>query len=300
MEKIRIGNDIRLAVDLRQFINRGYLKERDVYNPEDEDYENIDSNPYVNKAYETYYPNQYTTSTGSSIQFESEGTPVSIRRVKAILVNTTQQDNYKAAMRKRKDFVARFPIEPYCNAFCANPYNVCTSGYPTWRAYPHGFNPVVYTGFGLNPQFGGLLDPMQGLNDSEYIAEVSATKQQNVVEVSFPAIDQRNTGVYKLIIVAQLYAPGFNSKNLKTITVDIPGVFELVSTSEEGVDTGIWMNVQQVIDKLPQGDDSTYVQYDDVYVNSGSYNDNYITLNRTNGTNVKIDVSGIIDWYEAD
>lgn len=274
--------------------------ERNVYNPEDSAFENIDSNPFVNKNYELYYPNQYTQSNGSAMQFEPEGTPVSIRQVKAILVNTTRKKNYEDFIRKRKDFVARFPIEPWSNAFCANPYNVCSSGYPTWRAYPHGYNPVIYTGFGVNPRFNGLLDPAPMNNDNEYIANVAATRNQNEVEVSFPAADQRYLGIYKLIVVAQLYAPGFNSQNLKTVTVDIPNVFELVATSEEGADTGIWVNVQQVIDNLPEGDKTTNIQHSDVYVNEGSYSNNRITLGRTDGSNVQVDISGVTGWYEGD
>ena len=33
IKKIRIGNDIRLAVDLRQYIGNDALPERDVYEP---------------------------------------------------------------------------------------------------------------------------------------------------------------------------------------------------------------------------------------------------------------------------
>jgi hypothetical protein len=62
--------------------------------------------------------------------------------------------------------------------------------------------------------------------------------------------------------------------NLKTVTVDMPDVFELVSTLEEGVDTGIGINVNPVIDKLPSGDVQDVVTYDDIYVNTGQYGNN--------------------------
>jgi hypothetical protein len=87
-------------------------------------------------------------------------------------------------------------------------------------------------------------------NDNEYIAEVYATDKQNIVEVSFPAEDQVNLGKYTLVLVVKAYAPGYNSKNLKTITVDIPEVFELVGSTEEGIDTGISINTYSIIDNL--------------------------------------------------
>lgn len=90
MKKIRIGNDIRLAVDLRQYLGEHYLYEREVYDKQQNEFENIDANPFVNKQYEVYYPNQYDNVSDESITIKPEGTPISIRSVKAILVNTSQ------------------------------------------------------------------------------------------------------------------------------------------------------------------------------------------------------------------
>ena len=92
-QKIRIGNDIRIAVDLRQYLYKNnHLREREVYNPGDSDFENIDSNPFVNKKYEVYYPNQYKDGNNNDFSFEPEGTPINIRSVKAILINTSKQN----------------------------------------------------------------------------------------------------------------------------------------------------------------------------------------------------------------
>jgi len=61
-----------------------------VYQPSDSGIENIDSNPFVNKQYEVYYPNNgYGENTDQSIEYAADGTPVSIRSVEAILVNTS-------------------------------------------------------------------------------------------------------------------------------------------------------------------------------------------------------------------
>lgn len=94
-KKIRIGNDIRLAVDLRQYVDHNhYLEERNVYNPGDRDYEDLDKNIWVNKKSEVYYPNQYSESEVSSTQdFDFKpgfGSPVSIRSIKAIFVNISR------------------------------------------------------------------------------------------------------------------------------------------------------------------------------------------------------------------
>ena len=56
--KIRIGTDVSLAVNLKQYFSNGALKEREVYNPDANDFYTIDENPYVNKKYELYYPNE--------------------------------------------------------------------------------------------------------------------------------------------------------------------------------------------------------------------------------------------------
>lgn len=97
-----------------------------------------------------------------------------------------------------------------------------------------------------------------------------------------------------------MYAPGFNSSNLKTITVDVPDVFELVKTSEEGVDTGILINVAQVTDILPTGEEQEDYILDDIYVTDGEYNNNNIALGRNDGSTVDIDTSSVTGWWEED
>ena len=303
-KKIRIGNDIRLAVDLRQYVDpHYYLREREVYNPNDKRFENLDSDIWVNKKSEVYYPNQYNESTvdsPSDYKFRPGfGTPVSIRSVKAILINTTLQDDYEKKLKDKTRFISRFPREPYYLPYEPTPYDICQSGFPGWRAYPTRHLYMPYAGFGVYPHFGGLYKPLTHIkNDTEYIANVMATKDQNIVEVSFPARAQRFAGLYKLVIVAELYAPGFNSRNLKTITVDMPNVFELVRSSEEGIDTGIMINVNSVIDILPDGEEQADILYNDIYVNEGQFSDNNISLGRTDGSTVNIDTSSVTGWWE--
>ena len=301
IKKIRIGNDIRLAVDLRQYIGGNHLREREVYNPDAVDFENIDNNPFVNKKYEVYYPNQYSDGEYSNEGNAKIKSAIGIRSVKAYLINTSKESEFEKIMRDKNRFIARYPIEPCCGCFRATPYNVCNSGYPTYRAYPHRYCMAPYHGFGVNPDWHSIYHVVPPKSSFEYSAPVMATEDQNVVEVAFPAEAQRFTGVYKLIIVAKVYAPGFNMANLKTITVDMPDVFELVKTSEEGVDTGISMNVSHLQDVLTNiGTYPNTNQCDDIYVNSGEYDDNVIMLNRTDGIPVNVDTSEFTAWYEGD
>lgn len=300
MTKIRIGNDIRLAVDLRQYLGEHYLYEREVYDPQNVEFENIDSNPFVNKKYEVYTPNQYDETSNESITIVPEGTPISIRSVKAILINTSKEEEREEFLKKKTRFIARYPIEPCIGPFHATPYDVMNSGYPTWRAYPHAYCAAPYHGYGWHPEWGGIYKPLPHKHEFEYFAPVMATAKQHQVEVSFPARAQRFTGVYKLVIVAEVFAPGFNRANLKTITVDMPDVFELVKTTEEGINTGIGINVDTVKDVLPSGDAEPDITYNDIYVNEGSYGDNIIKLDRTDGTQVGVDVSEFTAWYEGD
>lgn len=302
IKKIRIGNDIRLAVDLRQYIggNR-HLREREVYNPDDPDFGSGDDNVFVNKRYpdEVYYPSQYAEeSNGSSIRPTSTG--IGIRSVKAYLINTSKEKEWEDRLNKSTKFIARYPIEPCFECFHADPYNVHGCGYPTWRAYPYKFGMPPYHGFGVRPEWYDIYHKVPVKTDFEFFAPVMATEDQNIVEVAFPAEAQKFTGVYKLVLVAKVYAPGFNSRNLKTITVDMPDVFELVKTTAEGIDTGIVINTNLVQDVLTNTGGYDIDKYNDIYVERGRTLGNNIVLSRTDGNPVDIDVSEFTAWYEGD
>lgn len=319
-KKIRIGNDIKLAVDLRQYLGiNNILKERGVYNPQSEDFENIDPDnmvgkgnevyyndpsqlmtgnfPYVNRNQDVYYRNSYIDDDGNVLPYRAAEAPVQIRSIKAILVNTSREEVLKRDIKKQTKFITRFPIEPYCEAYSASPYNVHGCGYPTWRAYPYNMF-SRYHGFGCNPKFAGLDNPLPMVNDIEYHANVAATSDQHVVEVQFPAEHQLHLGVYKLVIVAKIYVPGYNAQNLKTITIDMPDVFELVGNSKDAIDGDIKLNVYRINNIPYEDEDSTF--QGDVYVSNGVLGNNVLTLDRTNGTHVDIDLSSIAGWYEGE
>ena len=248
MKKIRIGNDIRLAVDLRKQV--------------------------IGEADDTF----------------------AVRQVTAYLVNTTKIAEYKTKLEERKHFVGRFPREPFSHNYDTTPWCLCGCGMPTWNVNP------VYSGFGTQP-YGKLDKELQEIADVvQYKAACQATAQQNIINIYFPAKDQLATGEYKLVLVASVYAPGYNVENLKTIQVDVPEVFELVETTEEGIDTGVTIStdVERPVEGTAGGEDTGDITFDDVYVNGGVLTNGNIILNRTDNTPVQIDLDEVVGWYEGD
>lgn len=291
MKKIRIGNDIRLAVDFGRYIKSDYVKESETYQPESQTFEQIDNDPFVDWS-EVYHGQNQTDTTSP----ESSNTmPVSIRTVKAFLINSSRKKMYED-LRKKSRFVSRFPLEPYLEQFTSTQYDIRNSGYPTWRAYPITHALMPWKGFGVNPKWDQIYKALPAVNDTEYRASVSATDKQNIVNVSFPAKHQLHTGVYDLVLVAGLWAPGYNNKNIKTITVDIPGVFELVSNTAQSNDDEYFANVEQVVDNLPYEPSGIP---NDIYVNNGAINnDGNLLLTRSDQTTVEIDLDNVSGWYD--
>jgi len=269
-----------------------------VYYPNQYDSTELSNSSYVSRDNEVYYPNQGSGQSNSS-SYKSV-LPIGVRSIKAFFVNTSRFDEIEERIRKKTRFVARYPIEPSYECFTSTPYNTCSSGCPAWRALPNRFVVAPYHGFGWKPEWGGIYKPVPKDYGLEYFAPVIATKDQNIVEVRFPARAQRFTGKYKLVIVADVYAPGFNFNNIRTISIDMPDVFELVKTSQEGVDTGVVMTVNPIEDTISDIYYTDDVEHPDIYVDSGSYSNNHITLNRTDGYPVGVDVSEFTAWYEGD
>ena len=253
MKKIRIGNDIRLAVDLRKQVLDGY---------------------------ET----------------------LAIRKVSAYLVNTTKVAEYEAMVNERPRFSGRFPREPFSHEYDTTPWCLCGCGTPTYNAYPvNACN--VYSGFGTCPYDKRNKKLAKIAECIQYKAACAATEQQNVINVYFPAKHQVAAGVYKLVIVADVYEPGYNVENIRTVQADFPNVFQLVETSAEGIDTGIIILVDGQFpttdEDIPSGDQGDNVD-GDIYVNGGELSGNTLVLNRTNNIPVSIDIGDIAGWYEGD
>ena len=168
---------------------------------------------------------------------------VNINSVKAFIINASKQKEAYDELKNKTKFISRFPVEPYVSAYSSTAYDIKSSGYPTWRAYPQNYVIGSYAGFGVEPDWNSKHQPMPVHNLTEYQAEVKATKVPNKVQVFFPAEAQLFTGDYNLIIVAKIYEPGYASNNLRTVTMDYENIFTLVNTSEEGVDSDVTLQV---------------------------------------------------------
>lgn len=169
---------------------------------------------------------------------------VNINSIKAFIINASKEKEFEEDLNNRVKFISRFPVEPYVDAYTSTAYDIKSSGYPTWRAYPKNHVYGTYSGFGLNPYWPNIYRPMPEHNLTEYQAEIKYTEDRDKVRVFFPAEAQFYTGTYNLVIVAKIYDPGYSKDNLRTVTMDYENVFELVNTSSaDGVDSAVTLNV---------------------------------------------------------
>lgn len=171
---------------------------------------------------------------------------VNIHSVKAFVINKTKEAERIADKNSKTKFISRFPIEPIDNCYKPSPYNINCAGSYSYNVIPMTYVCGSYAGFGCNPDWNDIYKPVEQYNFNEFLAPTKATENRSVVEISFPAEAQLYTGDYKIILVAKLYQPGFSATNLRTITIDYDNVFTLVSTSEEGTDTPVTINVGDV------------------------------------------------------
>jgi hypothetical protein len=148
-------------------------------------------------------------------------------------------------------------------------------------------------GFGCRPDWNYIY-PHRRFNPIEYRAPIKDMGEPNMFEIFFPAKAQLFTGDYALIVVAELYVDGYGFNNIKTVTVDKEDVFTLVSTSEEGIDGDVVIDVDKV-----DIDDQT-IPTDDIHVQSGSVNEQNIQLQLNNGLVVDVPFGDVFDWNEGD
>ena len=168
---------------------------------------------------------------------------INIKYVKAYVINTSKEKEAEESLKNKTKFINRFPLEPYIDAYSSTAYDIRSTGFPTYRAYPqdHVFSP--YSGFGINPHWDDIYKKIPKHNLTQYQAKVKPTIYPDTVSVFFPAESQLFTGDYKLVIQAKLYEPGFSDNDLRTVTMDYEDVFTLVNTSEEGVDGEVTIEV---------------------------------------------------------
>lgn len=166
-----------------------------------------------------------------------------IHSVEAFLINASKEAEFEADIKDKTKFISRFPVEPYIDAYSSTAYDIKSSGYPTWRAYPRNHVYATYSGFGLHPDWRGKYRHMPKYNLTQYRAEVKYTQDRSTIKVFFPAEQQLYTGTYNLIVVAKIYDPGYSKNNLRTVTMDYENVFILVNKSSDGIDGPVTLDV---------------------------------------------------------
>ena len=257
--------------------------------------------------------------------------PLNIHSVQAYLVNASVksdlENQIKAAYNEynnaleekanRISFISRFPMEPHFCGYESSPYDICQCGYPHYHARPRCCRPA-YCGFGVYPHtFDGFrnhlwahydMDPLRDRikraeelyhkNEQflQYQAFVEETSNPSTINVYFPGSDQLKPGIYKLILVAKVYQPGYSKfSDFKTITVSYDNVFELVT--EGGSDAEITVGV--VPTNGYSGDGQQY-EGQDLHVIGGEYDNNgHINLVLNNNTQVPpISIESETEWHE--
>ncbi len=220
------------------------------------------------------------------LSFGENAGEANILVARAFFVNTTLKSKIEKEYVKKNRFIGRFPIEPFVNEFEPTPHNINSSGYP--RYHTHVFN--EYRGFGIKPDWEKVF-PIQEKKITEYESAVTKTGSSSIVIVDFPAEAQLYEGEYELVVVAQIYQPGYKN-NARTVTANYKGMFELVSDSQEA-------DVENPV-QIEINNSDAAEEVNDVYVVGGSYNNDAITLRRNDSGVINVDVRPITDWYEGD
>lgn len=156
---------------------------------------------------------------------------INIRSIKVYIINTSREKEKADKIANCTKFISRFPCEPHHPAFEPSAYDLNLAGLPRYYAYPEHHCHYFYHGFGLHPDWSHIYPVENCTNDTEFIAPVQATEYKDQVDAYFPANNQLYCGVYKIVVVARIYQPGYGLDNLRTITMDYNNIFRLVDDS---------------------------------------------------------------------
>lgn len=156
---------------------------------------------------------------------------INIKSIKVYIINTSREKEKADKIANCTKFISRFPCEPHHPAFEPSAYDLNLAGLPRYYAYPEHHCHYFYHGFGLHPDWSHIYPVENCTNDTEFIAPVQATEYKDRVDAYFPANNQLYCGVYKIVVVARIYQPGYGLDNLKTITMDYNNIFRLVDDS---------------------------------------------------------------------
>ena len=220
------------------------------------------------------------------VQLTYENGEANVHFAKAIFVNRTLKDNLVNEYQKKTRFIGRFPTEPFVNEFEPSEYNINSCGqYPKYKAF------VVnqYNGFGVRPNWKKCA-PIKDVNITEYCGKVYHTTAFDTIEALFPGEAQLYSGVYDLIVIADVFDNGYDG-NKRTVTTRLNNVFELVDDSMDQED--ITDNPVKI--EIVNTEDTENVP--DTYIIGGQYDNNSIRLTRNDSGVIDINVAPISGWY---
>lgn len=205
MKKVKIGNDIRLKIQL--------------------------NGKEINWRFGDNFP---AVLNGD----EATGDTFVILSAKAFFINTTLKEKLIKECKRINRFFRRFPIEPFINEFEPDAYNIHVSGkFPKYRA--HVAN--LYNGFGVCPDWEKC-KPMKDMDVTVYRSEIIRTQDPNTIIVEFPGEAQLFEGKYELLIQAKVYDPEYKN-NERMVTASVKDLFQLVEDQDEAINNPVEIDI---------------------------------------------------------
>ena len=164
-----------------------------------------------------------------------------IKQLKCYLINTSMLDYFPVDCFLNKHVHGCGCVNDRCGhpKYHALPhyryYDCCHNGCNRYNHSfccmldPHGCNPASCPCV-LPPRCNKPYDAVNfcACEDFTYLAYSRVLPKANSIQCYFPAKDQMFCGVYKLIIQAIVYEPGWGRTDLRTYTIDYGDVIELV------------------------------------------------------------------------
>ena len=110
---------------------------------------------------------------------------------------------------------------------------------------PHGCNPAAGPGI-LPLKYNKPYDAVNccACEDFTYLAYSRVLPKANSIQCYFPAKDQMFCGVYKLVVQAMIYEPGWGRTDLHTYTMDYGNILQLVD-DKSGASGDITLDVDK-------------------------------------------------------
>ena len=164
-----------------------------------------------------------------------------IKQLKCYLINTSMLDYFPVDCFWNKHVHGcgcvndrcghpKYHALPHCRYYdcCHNDCNRYSHSF-CCMLDPHGCNPAAGPGI-LPPKYNKPYDAVNccACEDFTYLAYSRVLPKANSIQCYFPAKDQMFCGVYKLIVQAMIYEPGWGRTDLHTYTMDYGDVFQLV------------------------------------------------------------------------